>query len=65
VSWRNDFSFLRRGCSGDAANTVTAEQRTEFLNWLETMQFEKRLGKELEKTNPVVLSLIRSLLPEK
>jgi len=41
VTWKNQFSFLRKGKSGDANSIVTEQQREIFMQQLQALDFEK------------------------
>jgi len=62
VSWKNQFSFLRKGKSGDAKTIITKEQQKMYEEWMDKSGFEKTVETVLGKSNPRTCSKITQLL---
>ena len=60
VQWKNQFSFLRKGQSGDAKTIVTEEQRKSYDE--AACRFEATLRDRLGEANREVLNKITQLL---
>lgn len=62
VSWKNNFSFLRKGVSGDSLTMLSQEQAQQFCNVVVRRKFRETLNQLLCESRPQVLHRFESLL---
>ena len=63
VQWKGNFSFLRKGISGDSLNELSDEQHHQFQECLKQRQFREKLKELLSESHPLIHDKIQSLLP--
>jgi len=62
VEWKGNFSFLRKGVSGDSLTMITEQQHKEFEECMERKRFRKILVQLLRDSHPQVYSTMESLV---
>ena len=62
VAWKNQFSFLRRGISGDASSMIMEDQRRLFAEHLQARDFKKLVTDGLGIHSPMEKDTILRLL---
>lgn len=64
VQWKDDFTFLRKGTSGDSITMVSDMQRAEFIKCLETTNYHEWLTRLLKGSHPQVYEMLESVISE-
>lgn len=64
VQWKNNFSFLRKGVSGDFLTIVSEQQKKEFQDCIKRNMMKGLLSKLLKESHPHLYEMFESLVPK-
>ena len=62
VQWKNGFSFLRKGVSGDSLAVISEQQRNDFCEWIKRKKVQEILSEILKESNPRAFCTFGSLV---